>query len=216
MAEVIVDREKLADGLKRGIGYTDTIFADGPYEYRLRYTACGLVSSAIHQYCLVQDIPSRLMISSPNLAIDPDMQHVIPVVGETVEQGRVIDASFSQFLGYVGLNWGYEEDTGHKAFPSEEIIDFNFMEHEVIASWLADLAAAFTPVRIREPAVYEDYILYRFGEGPLSSADKEAINQVYSAIWNPANMQVWHPSQRIVNDGQVVASQMAHGSIILD
>lgn len=213
MAEIVIDKEKLGHGLKRGIGKTDTIFADGPFDYRLRYTACGLVSSAIYQYCLSQDIPSTLMISAPNLAIEPNMQHVVPVLGEKQANGRVVDASFSQFLGYVGLSWGYERATGHQAFPQEEIIDFNFSEHQIMADWLAQIAADFVPTKVRPPAYYDDDMEYWLGKGPLSGADKSVIAKVYSDIWNPKNMQVWQPPDRVINHGRIAASCISDGAI---
>lgn len=213
MADVRVDTEKLAYGLKLGIGDTDTIFADGPFQNRLRYTACGLVSSAIHQYCQVDELPSRLLISSPNLPFDPDMQHVVPVIGESPADGIVVDASYSQFLGYVGLNLAYQERAREVTFPDEEIITFKFSERQITMDWLTDTTVKFKPRRTRPPAVYEDDVDYKIGAGPLSGADKSEIIQIYSAIWDPANMRVWEPPQHVIAHGKTAAARIPPGAI---
>src|SRR5665213_1227896 len=107
MSEVLVDTEKLVYGLELGIGQSTTMFSALSPELMLRYSPCGLVSSAIVEYLKTQDIPVRQVISSPHLPFAPEVRHVIPLVGES-ENPRVVDASYSQFLGYVGISGAYE------------------------------------------------------------------------------------------------------------
>ena len=211
MANVLVDTEKLAYGLKRGIAETDTIYSAGPEEYMLRYTACGLVSSAIYQYCKREGIPSGFRISSPNLPFDSSMHHVVPIVGESGGDATVVDASYSQFLGYVGLHWGYETTSGAKAFPEEEIIDFRISETENMVDWLTSVAVQFQE-RNRRPCTEYGYDQ---GRGPLVIAERRVIKGVFNQIWNPANLKAWEPPERVLRDGQIVASRIDPGAITI-
>ncbi|OGL24746.1 hypothetical protein A3A68_01870 [Candidatus Saccharibacteria bacterium RIFCSPLOWO2_01_FULL_48_13] len=208
MPKLTVDTEKLAYGLERGIGHTNTIFATIPEKLRLRSSPCGLVSSAIVEYLKNEDFPARQVISSPKLPFSPEMQHVIPLVGEENDP-VVIDASFSQFLGYVGLTGAYVEATQAKAFPEEKILHFNLSEKEVVLNWLTSLAVQFQSQN-RHP---RDEFGRDLGQGPLSSASASRIKQSLSKIWDPSNFSEWPSIARVQKDGQTVAKYIPGNAI---
>lgn len=144
MTEVLVDTEKLADGLELGIGHTDNYFRlVAPREDRLRMTACGLVSTAIDRYALREGLPSRLMISQPKLPFDADIQHVVVLIDPDGSDPTLIDASPSQFLAYAGLTVAYERLTSQRIFPPEKVLSFRLLDRECIVDWLADAALRF-------------------------------------------------------------------------
>lgn len=209
MTEVSVDTEKLAYGLKRGIGRTETIFAEGPFDYRLRLTACGLAATAIHRYCQEEEIYSRLLISSPRLDFDVEMQHVVPVVGDAPDEGLVIDAAYSQFLNYVGMGLPYDEANGSKEYPKEEIITFKFSERELITHWLTDYAVEFQR-RNQHP---RDEHGVDMGNARLVDADEETIRQAYDSIWDPDNMQPWNPPEHVVQHASHASAYIPPGAI---
>lgn len=210
MSEVIVDTEKLEYGLERGIGKSDTIYAAREPKYRLRYSPCGLVSSGIYEYLAQEGIPAKQVISSPNLTIDPEMRHVMPVVGANIDP-TIVDAAFSQFLGYVGIMGRYEELTGKRAFPDEKIIDFPLSRHSEVSEWLTMIATQFLGTRL-QPL---DDLGMKLIEGRLENASVQEIRQAYEAIWDPANFEDWHPPERVVNHGKQISRFIPDGAIDL-
>jgi len=211
MAEVTVDTQKLVFGLEKGIGRSGTIFSSSPTEWRLRYSPCGLVSSAIAEYLKKQGIPVRQVISTPNLAFDPEMQHVLPIVGESENDPVVIDASFSQFLGYVGISGGYEELSEERAFPDEKVIDFKLSEKDIMVNWLTAVATQFQS-RNRRPRDEDNWSI---GDGPLVVASASTIRQTYTKIWDPANFTPWESIPRVQRDGRAIAKYIPLRAITL-
>lgn len=211
MNEVVVDEEKLAYGLKRGIGQSNTLFRSLEDKNKLRASPCGLVSSAIHQYLIHAGLPSRLLISTPKLACDPEMQHCFNVVGTSPDTELVVDASYSQFLGYVGLHYGYERITGYNHFPKEEIIDFRLSKSYLVAEWLTTVATKFQRKNVHP--------LNRWGldagGGPLEGASHAVIYDNFSQIWDRAKMAEWTPPEYVVNDGLELAKHIPAGSVII-
>jgi len=196
MSNIEVDTEKLAYGLKRGIGHTKTIFSYGAYNSRLRWTACGLVSAAINVYCQQQDIPSQVMIAEPRLRFDPRMRHVYPALGEQGQDPTIVDASYSQFLGYVGIN------ADRSTFPKEEILVFKLSESDLTLNWLADYAVKHRGQS--EP------------QFPLAKAEPDVIKGHFTKIWSADNSQPWRPiPYEVAVDGQTVAPHIPPGAITL-
>lgn len=210
MAEVVVDDEKLTRGLEEGIAHTRTMFADAPIDQRLRVSACGLVSSAVHEYAQSQGLPSRLFISSPRLPFNREMQHVVAAVGDEMDP-TIIDASYSQFLGYVGLTAGYEKALGRKAFPDEKILAFPFSAREMVFDWLTEVSVMF---QRRSLVLVGKYGLSQ-GVGPLSKSSPEKIRNALAAIWSPSSLELWTPPEHVKEDGELVSRYIPKGAIAL-
>ena len=211
MSELFVKSEILADGLKRGISKTSTIFSSLADRDKLRGSPCGLVSSAIHQYLVSSGLRSRLLISTPELTCDPTMQHVFPVVSCPSGKEIVIDASYSQFLGFVGLSYSYEECTNSKEFPKEEIIDFPLAASGIVAEWLTSVAVRFQ--RKNSHPINKWGI--DAGGGPLEPAHHTVIYDSYSRIWSSANVTEWSPPDYVIADGFQVAQHIPKESIVI-
>jgi len=137
------------------------------------------------------------------------MRHVVPLVGENGDDPLVIDASFSQFLGYVGISGGYEEQTKEQVFPEEKVIDFVLSEREMVVNWLTSVATQFHS-RNRHP--YNEFG-WDLGSDPLSAAPKSTIQQNFAKIWNPTNFLPWESIPRVQQDGQEVAKYIPREAI---
>lgn len=210
MSEVIVDTEKLAYGLERGIGYTDTIWASVPSENRLRLAPCGLVSSSIHNYSTQNDIPSQEVIVSADFGFDSG-EHVLPLLGETNQDRVAVDASYSQFLGYVGLSLGYEECANVKVFPPEKILKFKLSETDLILDWLTIVAYEFRKLNTHP----KDEFGLDVGRGPLTRASAARIRQTFTQIWNPSNYKLWTPPERVQRHGKTVSRHIPKDAIVI-
>ncbi len=210
MSEVKVDTEKLTYGLEKGIGYTNTYFSHLPEEKRLRYAVCGLVSSAIEEFLTEQEIPVRQVISTPELPFDHSMQHVMPLVGGESHE-VVVDASYSQFLGYIGLTNRFEELINEELFPEEKVIHFNLFERDLMISWLTKVVADF---QSRNHQIGDEDKWY-FRPPPLAEAPASTIAQNLAMIWDPANFTDWKSTPRVKQHGKDVARHIPAGAITI-
>ena len=139
------------------------------------------------------------------------MQHVLPIVGESENDPVVIDASFSQFLGYVGISGGYEELSEERAFPDEKVIDFKLSEKDIMVNWLTAVATQFQS-RNRRPRDEDNWSI---GDGPLVVASASTIRQTYTKIWDPANFTPWESIPRVQRDGRAIAKYIPLRAITL-
>lgn len=207
--KVSVDTEKLAWGLEEGVSRSRTGFGSLPRETILRVTPCGIVSSAISEYLKKQEIPHQLIVSEPDLLFDPDMRHVFALVGNDPEHSKVIDASYSQFLWYVGLRPDHKEHIGVSFYPDKKVIDFKLAEPAREIEQIVDWAEAFQKFNQETPGRWG-----HFSDGPLENASRAAIFSAFTEIWgNPDNLSPWKPSQRVINDGLVVSEGIPNGAI---
>jgi hypothetical protein len=209
MSELVVDTDKLAYGLERGIGKTRTICASMPRQQRLRMAPCGLVSAAIHAYASHEDLPVRLAMSAPLLPFDSQMRHVVPMIGPEETDPTVIDASPSQFLAYAGITLEYERVTRQKVFPAEKVLSFTLSERHVVVDWLANAALRFQAVN-RRPTGWRGMQL---GNGPLADAGVTELQDAFGAIWAPRNLSEWTLPEQVREHGEVVSKFIPPGAI---
>ena len=166
MKEVVVDTEKLAFGLERGVDKINTPYIRYAPEERLRTPICELASAAIVHHARSVDVEAHLYESTPNLSFAPYMQHVVPVVNGKELEGTIIDASPSQFLAYAGMSLGYEDATGEKIYPPEKIFCFTIEQRHRVVEWLTKTALAFHEINVRPI----DQLGFRLGGGDLCGA----------------------------------------------
>ena len=151
------------------------------------------------------------MISTPRLQCDPEMQHVIVVIGESTKNMTAIDASFSQFLGYVGMDYNYENLSNTDVFPKEEIIKFALSESALVAEWLTSVAISFRRKNVHPVNKWGMDV----GQGPLEAAPRAVLLGTYTSIWNPSNLSDWSPPQYVIDDGIAVAQYIPEGCVII-
>lgn len=212
MSNVVIDTEKLAHGLEVGIGHTRTVFERIAEPRRLRSGCCGLVSAAIYEYAKHEDIPAQLLVSKPALPFDEELQHVFVAVGEAGESQRIVDASYSQFLGHVGLNLGYIEAFGEDIYPPQKILDFEISESDVVFDWLTDISVIF---REDYPQIVDGRYGTILGEGPLSQEPASAIRAAFEAIWNPSQWEAWPSSPHVIEQARIVSEHIPSGVITI-
>lgn len=209
MTEVIIDHDRLAYGLERAISRSGTVAAGFDREYCLRYAPCGLVSSAIYEYLVAQDIPAGQRISSPNLEFDTKMQHVVPVV--EAPDALVIDASYSLFLGYVGMSAKYEQLTSEKIYPPEKIASFRFSEKDLFINWLTTVAAEF---QAKNSHPLNSFGIEQ-GQGPLADAPVEKFRSIFNRIWDPAGLEPHVSTPRVKAHGLAASRFIPDDAITL-
>jgi len=133
----------------------------------------------------------------------------LPLLGETNQDRIAVDASYSQFLGYVGLRLGYEEYANVKAFPPEKILKFKLSETDLILDWLTMVAYKFGKVNTHP----KDEFGLDVGEGPLTRASAARIRQTFAQIWDPANYKPWMPPERVQEHGRQVSKHIPKDAI---
>ena len=206
---VVVDRERLAWELEEGIDQSGCCWVY-PRKYILRNPVCGLTSASIAEHLHRREIPVRLIESGPNLVFDEDTAHILPILGEGENQ-HVIDATATQFLGYVGLVWGYAEEYGEDSYSAEKVIDFKLSNWHEVIDWLTRYAIDF---RSRDPRrEFTTSYGNKIGNGPLSDSAEEDIRNAYSKIYNPAGFEEYAPSNIVKSAAESVAKFITAGSI---
>lgn len=214
MINLSVDHEKLVFGLERGIGRVEDYVVHYwaiPKKYRLRTRTCGLASLAIQENLRQQEFSSAVKIRNLPVPIDGETQHVVSVLAEKDNDPTIIDATYSQLLGMVGLSWNYEVHTGKSAFPEEKIVVFNVSERDVVARSLAKLSAQFQAVN-SHPI---DHRGVDIGAGPLANATVSELEQAYATAWDPNKFRTWQPDEATVQAGRQISSYIPTGAIIL-
>ena len=206
---LVIDTEKLEHGLEEGVLRGDVSFR-GWMERKevLRMVSCGLVTSAIGAYLRQNDIPHQLLLSDPQLSIDPGMRHTFPLVGKQGE-GEVVDASYSQFFQYVGMSVMHEKRMGIPLFPQKKVLHFPLRQREEAVDWVALWAVGFRDIKQHTEIDWDDPVI-----GPLENASRTAIFATISEIWNPEYFEPFSPSERVVQDGEIVARHIPKDAII--
>jgi hypothetical protein len=187
MQRLKVNTAQLEQGLELGVGDTRNYFAALPQESRLRFGACGLFATAVNQYLQSIDISSRLLIASPQLEIDPLMQHVF-TVAELDSGVTVIDPTYSQFLRYFGITLTSRSLLPPSNFPDEKVAVFTLEE------------------KAKKVQSVVDFVSRSSG----TDTAKE-VERVYDAVWDVRAAVEWSPPNYAVADAEVVNRRLAPG-----
>jgi hypothetical protein len=171
----LANEELLASSLEEGLGEIDWLCERINPHMRLRMVGvCGLVSAAIAEHIE----GSRLVVSQPELSVDPTMNHVVAIV-PTDENQLMIDASYTQFLSYAGLTPGYIHHGGVDTFPKEKIAAFEYgRQHNVVKQLTRSARIAIDGYVAPDDKYYNPRVEFK------SFTDDE-IHEQYDAIWNP-------------------------------
>ncbi len=170
--------ELLASSLEAALGEVHWVLGSLNPRMRLRMGVCGLVSAAIAETI----DGATLKLSQPYSTVEPDMKHVVvaaPYQGQEV----IIDASYTQFLGYAGLTPGSIACGGADTFPEQKIALFKLGEHHEMVLKLARHARTAIAT-YRQPA---DKYYIPTGVPFKDFSDEEIIHE-YSKIWLPSNL----------------------------
>jgi len=209
MTEVIVDTDALAHGLEQGLGALDGFMAAFPEAERLNYSRCGLTSAAIQHYAMQRQLPVHLLIASPSISAEPYLRHVLPVLGERT----IIDATYRQFLGYVGLIGWYEKRSGRKLFPDHKVLVFDMDETDMVVDWLTQIAVEFRDNNQPLPLIKKDYGR-PCGSGPLRDASVAEIHETFANIYDISAMQAWRSTDDVDQAGIKMSSYIPGGAIV--
>ena len=211
MTKVFIDTEKLASGLEQGIADSNDFFSYYPAEHRLRGPVCGVVSTAIQLYLHSSGIDSELIISKPKLPFDSSLEHVYLLIGMVGTDRVVVDASYSQFLSFVGLREGYEIISKESVYPAEKILDFNESQRGLVVNWLGMVANRFRTIN-SHPITGFDIDL---GAGPMNYATTAELKTVFNSIWDPKNAELWVPDKFVLQDAAQIAQRIPKNCVQL-
>ncbi len=182
----LVETAQLAGDLEKGLGEVHWAMK-GIYPWlRLRTSVGAVTSLAVSQILREQGYNVELVVSQPELFIDPEMQHVIPVVHENGVD-TIIDSTYSQFLEYAGLYFGYVMFGGKNDYPEEKITSFEVGEAQKVVTRLSLLARYVMDH-------YEPVDEMPFPRIEFLGFTDEQIEATLAAIWNPDNFVEFTPS----------------------
>jgi hypothetical protein len=209
MSSLEIQENALAKDLENGISQTDAWFSEMPKRYMLRTSVCGLVSAGISHRLNELDWAHDIMIARPGLTDDTSAEHVYILAENYPDDPIVIDATYSQFFGVVGLSYPYAARVHEDVFPAEKVLAFQLSERQLVQNWMATVATLF---QIRNKRPKNDYG-NDLGRGDLMFASRADLAEEYGKIWNPARAEPWQPPDNVLDAGKVVAEQIRPNSI---
>lgn len=187
-----IDCEKLADGIESSFDLS------GDSKFRKLYLrmivggGCGDVSTAVMLYLQSQDIPAKTIISKPHLPFDRSMEHVMVAVNDEPDNPLMIDATYSQFLDYVGYSIAYDKITGRQIYPIERAIAFNINDRD---NSLRKIAKAALHFRAIESELVKE-VGYQFGEDWIPEVTTEqGMMDSLGPIWDHSNFYPYEPTE---------------------
>ena len=189
--------ERLAEDIESGLGELHWLFDRMEPSMRLRSEgACGVGSLAVAQHFREQGYSVDLVISTPRLWIDPDMQHVLSIV-HSDDGELMVDVSFSQFLGYAGMSEGYVQQGGENLFPDFKIAQIHDGDTDALVSLMTE-QAVLSVEQYNAPDQW-------FRKLEMEGLKEDDIRAIYSAIWDPAYFDVYQPTELTQQAGKKLA-----------
>ncbi|MDB5179407.1 MAG: hypothetical protein JWN12_39 [Candidatus Saccharibacteria bacterium] len=196
----LVETNSFARDLEQGLGDAHWLFKAIDPQLRLRTSVCGVTSTAITEHLLRQGYDAETVISTPNLSVDPTMKHVVSIVHSEGED-IVIDGTYSQFLAYAGLHFGYVMMGGKDFYPKEKIESFDMNESEGVVTKLSLLSRYVLDHYEPLPDHLDSRMEFAF-------LTDEEIKAELSEIWNPDNFDTFEPSPDTLQAALTIARRI--------
>ncbi|MGH7218091.1 MAG: hypothetical protein ACREGE_01420 [Candidatus Microsaccharimonas sp.] len=193
----LANKDRVAADLEQGLGEIHWIARGFHSSLRLRMAVCGLTSIALAEKFAENNYDVELVVSSPNIPGDPETQHVLPVVRHK-GQDVLVDATYSQFMEYVGLTPGYVVFGGEDLYPKDKIRIIGEGESDAVATELRTASQYF--LKNRQPIPEIDWKGSVF-DG-VSEEDQEALLRT---IWNENNFDTFTPDKQTLEAGRKLA-----------
>ncbi len=197
------DTEKVAEGLIEGLGAEVKLFTPFSRSVRLHLEGvCGVASIAIMRHLEQQGIPAKVVISEPNLEVDPGFRHSF-VVASIEGSDRVIDASYTSPLNLAGLTPGYVMFGGPNKLPTQKIAEFQLGQQEKTVTMLGLIAWSFMENYVPLP----DHARY-YARIELAGKTDEEIEAAFHEVWNPENIRDFDEDEFYFNVGTKIAAHI--------
>lgn len=183
--------------LERGLGEVHWI-AKGFYpSLRLRMALCGITSVALAEKFTENEYDVELVISNPGIPNSKGMQHVMPLVRHG---GRdvLVDATYSQFMEYVGLTPGYIIFGGEDLYPKEKIRIIERGDDVAVATDLYNASRNFLENR-------ESIAEVNWKRNVFDDVSEEEQKVLWSTIWKEENFDVFAPDEETMDAGRKLA-----------
>ena len=195
----LIETAPLAQDLERGLGEVHPLLAGINSEARLGMAVCGIVSVALSETLTKKDVDHELVISKPQLEVDPHKEHVFVVVKEGGDE-TVIDATYAQFYDYAGVSPGFLSMSGRSRFNfSEKIISFPLGAHDKVVERMSLQAKYFVNHYVPTDEL-------PFQRIDFKDMDEDEIAGNYARIWEPERLEPFVPTDFTRQAGEKLAS----------
>lgn len=203
MSELSINTHLLAESLKKGM-QTERIYSFIPKEALLRTAVCGTVSTAIHLSTTALGIQSRLVVTRPLQDIDDALEHVFTVIGSDAKT-LIVDASYSQFMEYIGPIRLFENTTKQQVFPEEEVLTMPPSDVITAARILTNACIDFREAQIKFPNWQTSLTHSPAIPKPLYDAPADYLQARFEEIWDMEFSSDWKPSARTLEAAKKLA-----------
>ena len=206
----LVETEVLARDLEQGLGEIYEGTRAFPPALRLRMGVCAVTSIAIAEHLLERGELAQVIVSRPNLDIDPDLEHVMVLTLHEGEIG-VIDPTYTQFLKYAGLDPNYVFHGGIDAFPDAKIASFTTEQEQPVVTQLSLISEYF----MKRYTPIEDGFYVSGRSMGFEGMDDVMMEARLSEIWNPLNWRNYAPTSETLDAGKRLSRFILPGHVKL-
>ena len=193
----LIDTEYMVKDLEKGIGDAHWIYNAFAPSLRLRSPVCGLTSTAMSEHLRQQGFDVEMVVSTPRLSADPEMQHVVSLLHHDGED-IVIDGTYSQFLSYSGLTPAYVMNGGMNQYPQQKIASYILQEPEELIDTLVSASREVIDT-------YNPIIMPYFSARAFKDLSNGEIRYELGKIWDPNNFDTFKPTQDTLRAGIKIA-----------
>jgi hypothetical protein len=213
MPNIQFDTERIAGGLRAGLADSHTILRFDNERDWLRQPVCAIVSTALRLVAERQQLAAQTMFIDPQFDFNRAMRHVYLRVGAAEDPDPyIIDASYSQFMSYVGLTPWYDKERDRDSYPEEEVVAFRVSETEDFLEWFSGAAYRFS--QTSQPIEGEYGLVY--GHGPLSGSSHAELRHHFGKIWNLGTAVDWTASDETMEVAIAVSRYVDDRAIEVD
>jgi hypothetical protein len=187
----------MADSLEHAL-YDIDDSASIPVSMRLRTTYCGFTGLGITEYIRWLGYDARVRLNNPELDLYPNTKHAFTEV-IVDDDPIVIDATYGQFMGYVGLGLAQM----HKPYyPERRVIEFRKSNFHYPVDVLTDEIDNLREAVSRGETKTVPFI------GRFQKKSSEEIGVQLAKVWNPVNRTLYIPSSEEVRVGRQIAARL--------
>ncbi len=212
MSELSINHQLLAGSLKDGM-QTEHMYSFIPKEALLRSAVCGTVSTAIHLSATALGIPSRLVVTRPLQDLDDALEHVFTLLGDN--EPLVVDASYSQFMEYVGPIRLFESATKQKVFPEAEVLAMPSSRASTAARMLTNACVVFREAQAQFPNWQATLTHLPVVPAPLCDAPADYLQARFEEVWDMEFPTGWSPSAHTLTAAKKLASHISPETFVM-
>lgn len=182
MSELLINYTRMSEILGEALRDDDPVFYT-PASMRLRMEYCSVTTVAISNYFNSIGYNARPLISRPQLSGDRGMEHAFTRV-EGPTGPLIVDATYSQFMGYVGVGLRPFED---EYYPKERVVEFAYGDVGQIVDPLIECTRLF------RQAIEDKKAAPLLVSSILRLRSEEEVRVTLEKIWDPKYISDYIP-----------------------